>query len=92
MIELERDARNAPFIGQWSRAEHRAALDQSDREHWIVADGAGGRLGYIILYDLRDLWFANVGHGVYVKRIVVDRKSNGIGRRGHLRVLPTPEA
>jgi RimJ/RimL family protein N-acetyltransferase len=76
VIELERDAENARFIGQWSRDEHRTALSQPDREHWIIAEDAGERLGYIILYDARAL-----GQAVYVKRIVVSRKSSGIGRR-----------
>ena len=76
VVELERDAENARFIGQWSRDEHLAALSQSDREHWIVAGDRGERLGYIILYDVRAL-----GQAVYVKRIVVGRKSSGVGRR-----------
>ncbi len=76
VIELERDAENARFIGQWSRAEHHAALSQPDREHWIVTNPAQERLGYVILYDVRAL-----GQAVYVKRIVVGRKSSGIGRR-----------
>ena len=81
VIELERDAQNARFIGQWSRDEHRSALDRSDREHWIVTDGSGERLGYIIVYDVRDLPFTHYGRGVYVKRIVVGPKSTGVGRR-----------
>ena len=76
VIALERDAENARFIGQWSHDEHRAALSRPDREHWIVANDDAERLGYIIVYDVRA-----AGHGVYVKRIVVDRKSSGVGRR-----------
>jgi RimJ/RimL family protein N-acetyltransferase len=76
VIELERDAENAQFIGQWSLDEHRAALSQPDREHWMVLGDRGERLGYIILYDARA-----VGQAVYVKRIVVGQKSSGIGRR-----------
>lgn len=76
VIALERDAENAPFIGQWSPEEHLDAIERSDREHWIVgAEASGGRLGYLIAYDL-----VAHGHGVYVKRIVVAEKSRGIGR------------
>lgn len=76
VIALERDDENRPFIGQWSREEHLAAIDRADREHWIVADGAGARLGYVILYDVRSM-----GQGVYVKRIAIGPKSAGVGRR-----------
>jgi ribosomal protein S18 acetylase RimI-like enzyme len=82
VLGVERHPDNAPFIGQWSRDEHREALDRSDREHWIVADGDGERLGYVILYDLRD-----TGHGVYVKRIAIGPKSAGVGRRALAVVL-----
>ena len=82
VIALERHPENAPFIGQWSLDEHRAALGGSDREHWIVADGRGDRLGYVILYDLRD-----VGHGIYVKRIAIGPKSRQVGRRALAVVL-----
>ena len=76
VIALERDDENRPFIGQWSREEHQAAIERADREHWIVADAAGVRLGYVILYDVRA-----IGQGVYVKRIAIGPKSAGIGRR-----------
>ena len=76
VIALERDDENRPFIGQWSREEHRAAIDRADREHWLVADAAGVRLGYVSLYDVRA-----IGQGVYVKRIAIGPKSAGIGRR-----------
>lgn len=76
VIALERDDDNRPFIGQWSREEHQAAIDRADREHWIVSDAQGVPLGYVILYDVRA-----IGQGVYVKRIAIGPKSAGIGRR-----------
>jgi len=82
VLGIERHPDNTPFIGQWSREEHREAFDRRDREHWIVADGEGERLGYVILYDLRDS-----GHGVYVKRIAIGPKSAGVGRRALAVVL-----
>ena len=71
VLALERGAENAPFIGQWSREEHAAAIARPDREHWIIGDAAG----YLIAYDL-----VAAGFDVYVKRIVVAEKSQGIGR------------
>jgi ribosomal protein S18 acetylase RimI-like enzyme len=82
VISLERHPENAPFIGQWSLDEHRAALHRGDREHWIVVGERGERVGYVILYDLRD-----AGHGVYVKRIAIGPKSKGIGRHALAVVL-----
>jgi RimJ/RimL family protein N-acetyltransferase len=75
VLSLERDPENAPFIGQWPREEHRATIAAADREHWIVQRAAGGaRIGYLIA---RDLGAAN---GVYVQRIVIEPKSEGLGR------------
>jgi len=75
-IALERAVENRPFIGPRSREEHLDAIARADREHWIVEDGAGARLGYVILYDVRA-----IGQGIYVKRIAIGPKSAGIGRR-----------
>lgn len=72
---LETHPANTPFIGRWSRHEHLAAIAASDREHWIIEAAGGERLGYLIAYDL-----VRAGMGAYVKRIVVDDKSRGIGR------------
>ena len=76
VLALEGDPANAPFIGQWSRDEHRAAIARADREHWIVCAGpTRDRAGYLIAFDLRAH-----GCGVYVKRIVSDAKGKGVGR------------
>lgn len=72
--ELERDPENMPFISQWTRDQHADAIRRSDREHWIIESG-NGPLGYLIAYDLKEQ-----DSGVYVKRIVVDPKSTGLGR------------
>ena len=71
---LERQPGNLDFIGQWTDAEHLAAMAGEDgRSHSIIErDGEPG--GYLIAYDRR----AEVG-GVYVKRILVDRKERGTG-------------
>lgn len=72
---LETHPANAPFIGRWSRDEHLAAIAAGDREHWLIESVGARSLGYLIAYDL-----VRRGMGAYVKRIVVDDKSRGIGR------------
>jgi ribosomal protein S18 acetylase RimI-like enzyme len=73
--ELEQDPENAPFISQWTTAQHADAIRRGDREHWIIESKDRGRLGYLIAYDLKAQ-----DSGVYVKRIVVAPKSTGLGR------------
>lgn len=75
VLALERHPDNTPFIGQWSRDEHREAITRPDRGHWILVDDAGPPAGYLIAFDL-----TRSGCGVYVKRIVAARKSGGVGR------------
>ena len=75
VLALEGHPDNAPFIGQWTRNEHRDAITRPDREHWILLDEAGVPIGYLIAYDL-----TGSGCGVYVKRIVAARKNGGVGR------------
>ena len=74
VLALERHPDNVPFIGQWSREEHAAVIRAADREHWIIeAEARPG--GYLIAYNLDSR-----GFGVYVKRIVVESKSRGLGQ------------
>jgi RimJ/RimL family protein N-acetyltransferase len=76
VIGLERHADNKPFIGQWTREGHAAAIARPDREHWIISHACrSDPVGYLIAYNL-----VAAGYGVYVKRIVVADKSQGIGR------------
>lgn len=76
VLQLESDAANSPYVGSWSREQHRAAIAADDRQHWIVERGSRGeRVGYVIGLDLRAM-----GLGVHLKRIVVADKSRGIGR------------
>ena len=74
MTALERDSVNRELIGQWSDAEHLAAIrGEGGREHWIV-EREGERAGYLIAYDRRAS-----GTGIYVKRILVGEKELGTG-------------
>ena len=71
---LERHASNRGLIGQWSDAEHLAAIGKRDgREHWII-ERNGERAGYLIAYDARAH-----GAGFYLKRILVETKQKGTG-------------
>jgi diamine N-acetyltransferase len=72
---LERDPENRGFIGQWSDAEHLAAIARENRrEHWII-EHDGLAAGYLIAYDCRER-----DAGFHVKRILVEEKNRGIGR------------
>jgi len=74
---LERHPGNRDLIGQWSDAEHRAAIDSQDhREHWLI-ERDGQRAGYLIAYDCRAQ-----DAGFYVKRILVSDKERGTGTAG----------
>ena len=71
---LERHPDNRELIGQWSDAEHLAAMAGSQgREHWIV-ERDGSAAGYLIAYDCRAR-----DAGFYVKRILVGDKERGTG-------------
>jgi ribosomal protein S18 acetylase RimI-like enzyme len=72
---LERDAANRELIGQWSDAEHLAAIaGEKGRVHWVI-ERDGRPAGYLIAYDCR-----SAGAGIYVKRILVKDKEQGTGR------------
>ena len=72
---LERDPENRDFIGQWSDAEHLAAIARENRrEHWII-EHDGIPAGYLIAYDCHQ-----AGAGFHVKRLLVEEKNRGIGR------------
>jgi ribosomal protein S18 acetylase RimI-like enzyme len=75
VTSLERHPDNVELIGQWSDAEHLAAIEGRDRwRHWIVEEG-GGFAGYIISRDCRAQ-----AAGIYVKRILVGEKDRGLGQ------------
>jgi ribosomal protein S18 acetylase RimI-like enzyme len=72
---LERHPDNRELIGQWSDAEHAAAITgERGRSHWMV-ERDGEPAGYLIAYD----GGANYP-GVYVKRILIARKERGTGQ------------
>jgi diamine N-acetyltransferase len=79
---LERTAGNREFIGQWSDAEHLAAMGSGVRSHRIIESPQGEPVGYLIAYDCVD-----AGCGIYVKRILVKDKGRGMGRAALARFL-----
>lgn len=80
---LERDAANRRIIGQWSDAEHLAAMrGEAGRWHSII-ERDGERAGYLIGYDSREA----SGGGVYLKRVLVDDKERGTGKAAVRRFL-----
>lgn len=82
VTQLERHPDNREFIGQWSDAEHLAAMaGEGAREHWIIQRD-GRPAGYLIVYDGRDHY-----PGFYVKRILVADKGQGTGRMALARFL-----
>ena len=74
---VETDARNLPFITPWERTQHEGAVRIPDFRHFIVEAGAAyERSGFIILQGCRNQ------HGsVELKRIVLQDKGQGLGRR-----------
>ncbi|HEY2627597.1 MAG TPA: GNAT family N-acetyltransferase [Usitatibacter sp.] len=89
VTSLERNADNRDFIGQWSDAEHLAAIaGEGKREHWII-ESSGAAAGYLIAYDCRFL-----DAGFYVKRLLVADKERGLGsdalRQFNQRVFTMP--
>lgn len=72
---LERDAGNRTIIGQWSDAEHLAAMRGEDGRSHAIIERDGVPAGYMIAYDCRD-----AGAGVHLKRILVADKERGTGK------------
>ena len=76
VLAAEHDEENLPFIGQWSREQHTAALQEEDIAHMVVERiEEGERVGYVILTGLADL-----SQGIRLRRICVTEKGKGYGR------------
>lgn len=77
VLSAERDAENSPFVFQWTREQHAAALAAPDLAHFIIETVADEkRAGYVILAGLTD-----PNSSVEFKRIVVTEKGKGFGRQ-----------
>ncbi|MDT8998949.1 GNAT family protein [Paucibacter sp. APW11] len=83
VVSVEQDGANRPFITPWERTQHEGALRFPDSRHFIVelartpnGDAAFERAGYVILQGCR-----NPNGSVELKRIVLQPKGLGLGRR-----------
>lgn len=74
VLAAEQGEPNRSFIGQWSREQHAAAMDNEDILHLIIQEASGEPTGYVILTGLLD---PNLT--VCIKRIVVQSKGRGYG-------------
>src|SRR5215510_5323312 len=76
VLAAEGHPENRPYVTQWTRQQHEAALDAPDIAHRIVEAGdTGGAVGYLILAGL-----APPRHSVELLRMVVTEKGRGYGR------------
>ncbi len=73
---VEQDPLNRPFITPWERLQHEGAVRFPDFRHLIVeAPESTERIGFVILQGCR-----NPNGSVELKRIVLQRKGQGLGR------------
>jgi diamine N-acetyltransferase len=75
VLSAEADPEVAPFIVRWSAERHRRAMEAADEESLIVADGERP-VGFALLAGLED-----PNRVVELRRIVIVRRGEGIGRR-----------
>jgi RimJ/RimL family protein N-acetyltransferase len=77
VISVEQDPANRPYITPWDRTQHEGAIRFPDFRHFIVEAGDDwARSGFVILQGCRN------PHGsVELKRIVLQAKGQGLGRR-----------
>ena len=75
MIGLETEPEAKPWLARWTRERHLEAFRSADEEPLIVEDD-GEPVGYALLSGIGS------EHGsIEVRRIVVARKGEGVGRR-----------
>ncbi len=77
VVAMERDPANAAAsITLWDRTQHEGAVRFPDFRHFIIESGAAYEgSGYVILQGCR-----NPHRSVELKRIVLQRKGQGLGR------------
>jgi RimJ/RimL family protein N-acetyltransferase len=76
VLASERHPDNAPTVGASSEQAHRSWLAEPDVRHVIVGDGAGARVGFLILRGLM-----SPHDSIELFRIVINDKGRGHGRR-----------
>jgi len=76
VLGAERVAREGGFVGGWSEAEHRSALQAADVAYWtVLAEPDARPVGYVILRGLADK-----NDSLELKRVVVSETGRGYGR------------
>lgn len=75
ILTAEQHPENMPYIGQWSQAQHQAALADADAAH-LIATHNRRPVGYVILTGLE-----NPHQAISLRRIVVTEKGQGYGRQ-----------
>lgn len=75
VLAIEQSEINRVYIGQWTKAEHAATLQDPNILHLTVWDSSGKRVGYIIITGLQDTHLT-----VCIKRIVIHSKGFGYGK------------
>jgi diamine N-acetyltransferase len=75
VLSAERAPEAVALVGQWTRERHLDAIARRDEEHLTIV-GAGVQLGFAILQGI-----GGPNDSIEVRRIVVVRRGEGIGRR-----------
>lgn len=75
VLTTEQSEANRAYIGQWSREEHMAALNDPDIMHLTIRDNSDERVGYVIITGLQDLNLT-----ACIKRIAIQSKGLGYGK------------
>ena len=75
VLAAEQHEDNCPFVGQWTREQHEAALEDKDVSHLTIRIGDRTSVGYVILIGLAD-----VNQSIGLKRLVVTHKGMGYGK------------
>jgi diamine N-acetyltransferase len=81
VLAAEADPDASPFVIRWSREQHEHALTDPDQAHLLVTDAADP-LGFVLLAGL-----ASEHHSIELRRIIVARKGQRLGRRALSLVL-----
>lgn len=76
VLEAEQEPENAQFVGQWTKEQHIAALENQDILHLIVEDVNSHRsVGYVIIAGVQ-----NPNRNLEFRRIAIVDKGRGYGR------------
>jgi len=75
VLSIEQNPENSPFIRQWSKEQHAAAVADGNVAHLVISTPSDGTVGYLILVGLE-----NADKSIEFKRIAIAGKGRGFGR------------